>query len=151
MKKIITIILVSLALFCGCAQAYVLQTGAPQIVYQGRTFAAGAILLDGIVTQYSFAVFELKPDGWNEIGRWVYQISPGQLLPAIQAKGGIANFSAFLVQGFADSFAAILASAPPSAPTTGEPTTDAQAFSMLQTILNSYHLAVINGQIVLTK
>ena len=119
---------------------YPVQSGAPQITVQGRTFAVGAF--EHTFGIYFIGVFELKADGWNQIFNAVSYANPGDLLAAVQAKGGIVKFIEWIVALINAFFASIFGA--PSLPP-GEPITDEEARAVVTARINQLTLTVVNG------
>ena len=125
---------------------YPVQAGAPQIVFQGRTFAVGAFdFANPVGTFYTLGVFENLPaqGGWNLIYTVAMYGNPGDVLAAIQMQGGIVNFIRWIVDKINAFFRALFSTPPP--PTTGEPATDDEARLMVTARINAMAITIIDG------
>lgn len=127
---------------------YPVQTGAPEFVVGGRTYAVGAFNWPNPM-QPMFVIGVFVNDtaqGWLQAGsasqELMYQITPGALLAAVQAKGGIVAYCDWLKAQLNGWLAQIFATVP--APV-GEPTTEAQAEVAVAAAVNAFKVTVVNG------
>jgi hypothetical protein len=131
---------------------YTLQSGAPTITANGRTFALGAFIENSPVGGvFMVGVFENATGMWSLVGNgnFVFEnLADNSILTPIQAAGGIVNFNAGLKAAFNKVLAAIFSAAPSPTPApSGEPVDFATASGDIVTFVNGLKITFVNGQL----
>lgn len=133
---------------------YPIPAESPKITLaDGRQFAAAAWLWNNIAGSfYTVGIFENVPEqgtaSWQSRGNAAQYTNPGDLLRAVQAKGGRVKYIAWLIAAINKCFADLFHVAPPPSPTQ-EPTTDEEARAMVSADINALTLTLVNGVPVL--
>lgn len=122
------------------------QTLAPKVTVQGRTFCVSAFEYSNIAgTFFCAGIFERQVDGsWNRVVTFVEQ--DHNILELIQAKGGKVEFIKWFIAKVNAFFQELFGTKPEP---TGEPTTEEEAKAAIESAILPLTFKLVDGVPVL--